>query len=200
MVAAFSTMAMMLALGNCQESVKPLVKVVKGKKLCDKGWSNYCCNQTISDYFQTDQFENLFALEGLMRLGSGITILSLQLLQNFIIISGGYGVATGGPLAWGLCYNKEMSPSKFPLEVDDTGEETPAFGNWKPTKNDTLGKRVGGFGTTMNVLYGDEVCGKGDSESPLLPRPCGSRPGPHDVLTCEEQQPFTVSPSSATSS
>ncbi|KAK8984895.1 hypothetical protein V6N11_064441 [Hibiscus sabdariffa] len=228
MVAAFSTMAMMLALGNCQESVKPLVKVVKGKKLCDKGWSNYCCNQTISDYFQTDQFENLFALEGLMRLGSGITILSLQLLQNFIIISGGYGVATGGPLAWGLCYNKEMSPSKLycddyykytypcipgvsyhglayllvfsPLEVDDTGEETPAFGNWKPTKNDTLGKRVGGFGTTMNVLYGDEVCGKGDSESPLLPRPCGSRPGPHDVLTCEEQQPFTVSPSSATSS
>ncbi|KAJ6772178.1 CHITINASE-LIKE PROTEIN 1 [Salix koriyanagi] len=24
----------------------------------------------------------------------------------------GYGVATGGPLAWGLCYNKEMSPSQ----------------------------------------------------------------------------------------
>lgn len=27
-------------------------------------------------------------------------------------LSGGYGVATGGPLAWGLCYNKEMSPSQ----------------------------------------------------------------------------------------
>lgn len=27
--------------------------------------------------------------------------------------SGGYGVATGGPLAWGLCYNKEESPSQF---------------------------------------------------------------------------------------
>lgn len=27
--------------------------------------------------------------------------------------AGGYGVATGGPFAWGLCYNKEMSPSKF---------------------------------------------------------------------------------------
>ncbi|WZZ61932.1 hypothetical protein YC2023_062039 [Brassica napus] len=25
----------------------------------------------------------------------------------------GYGVATGGPLAWGLCYNKEMSPDQF---------------------------------------------------------------------------------------
>ncbi|KAF2544700.1 hypothetical protein F2Q70_00023273 [Brassica cretica] len=27
--------------------------------------------------------------------------------------AGGYGVATGGPLAWGLCYNKEMSPDQF---------------------------------------------------------------------------------------
>lgn len=49
-----------------ESSVKPLVKIVKGKKLCDKGWeckgwSEYCCNQTISDYFQTYQFENLFA-------------------------------------------------------------------------------------------------------------------------------------------
>ncbi|KAJ6689786.1 hypothetical protein OIU85_006126 [Salix viminalis] len=38
-------------------------------------------------------------------------------------------------------------------------------GIWKPTKNDTLAKRVPGFGTTMNVLYGDEACGKGDDES-----------------------------------
>uniref|UniRef100_A0A6N2LV60 Glycoside hydrolase family 19 catalytic domain-containing protein n=1 Tax=Salix viminalis TaxID=40686 RepID=A0A6N2LV60_SALVM len=177
-----------------------------------------------------------------------------------VIISGGYGVATGGPLAWGLCYDKEMSPSK--LYCDDyyeyaypctpgvsyhgrvykkrasdfrskkrtpnsqnlkhsltfvsgasiyrnysygkTGEAlqidllnhpefiennaTLAFqaaiwkwmtpgkkhqpsahdafvGIWKPTKNDTLAKRVPGFGTTMNVLYGDEACGKGDDES-----------------------------------
>ena len=29
-----------------------------------------------------------------------------------MVILGGYGVATGGPLAWGLCYNKEMSPSQ----------------------------------------------------------------------------------------
>lgn len=26
--------------------------------------------------------------------------------------TGGYGVATGGPTAWGLCYNKELSPSQ----------------------------------------------------------------------------------------
>lgn len=48
------------------DSDKPLVKIVKGKKLCDKGWeckgwSEYCCNHTISDFFQTYQFENLFA-------------------------------------------------------------------------------------------------------------------------------------------
>jgi len=28
-------------------------------------------------------------------------------------VSGGYGVATGGPLAWGLCYDKELSPDKL---------------------------------------------------------------------------------------
>lgn len=27
-------------------------------------------------------------------------------------IAGGYGVATGGPTAWGLCYNHEMSPDQ----------------------------------------------------------------------------------------
>ncbi|XP_050143039.1 chitinase-like protein 1 [Malus sylvestris] len=42
------------------------VKIVRGKKLCDKGWkckgwSKYFCNLTISDYFQTYQFENLFS-------------------------------------------------------------------------------------------------------------------------------------------
>ena len=37
-------------------------------------------------------------------------------------MSGGYGVATGGPLAWGLCYNKEMSPSQ--TYCDDTFKYT----------------------------------------------------------------------------
>lgn len=51
---------------NAQSAVKPLVKTVKGKKLCDKGWeckgwSVYCCNETISDFFETYQFENLFS-------------------------------------------------------------------------------------------------------------------------------------------
>lgn len=59
-------LATLIFVVNSEESVKPLVKVVKGKKLCTKGWeckvwSVYCCNQTISDYFQAYQFENLFS-------------------------------------------------------------------------------------------------------------------------------------------
>lgn len=49
-----------------QDNSHTLVKTVKGKKVCRKGWecntwSTYCCNQTISDFFQTYQFENLFS-------------------------------------------------------------------------------------------------------------------------------------------
>lgn len=62
------TISTMLVLGKTQSisSEKALVKTVKGKKLCDrgwecKGWSEYCCNETISDYLQTYQFENLFS-------------------------------------------------------------------------------------------------------------------------------------------
>lgn len=58
--------AAMLVIGNGQSKVEPLVKKVKGKKLCDKGWeckgwSVYCCNETITDFFETYQFENLFS-------------------------------------------------------------------------------------------------------------------------------------------
>ncbi|KAM7260720.1 hypothetical protein ACFE04_011393 [Oxalis oulophora] len=35
------------------------------------------------------------------------------------LILGGYGVATGGPLAWGLCYKKEMSPSQSYCDDSD---------------------------------------------------------------------------------
>uniref|UniRef100_A0A0D3CJG6 Glycoside hydrolase family 19 catalytic domain-containing protein n=3 Tax=Brassica TaxID=3705 RepID=A0A0D3CJG6_BRAOL len=37
----------------------------------------------------------------------------LQGMKEVAAFLGGYGVATGGPLAWGLCYNKEMSPDQF---------------------------------------------------------------------------------------
>lgn len=85
-------------------------------------------------------------------------------------------------------------------------------GNWKPTKNDTLSKRIPGFGTTMNVLYGDQVCSQlGDSDSMNnivshylyyldLMGVGREEAGPHDILTCEEQQVFSSSPSSSKSS
>lgn len=84
-------------------------------------------------------------------------------------------------------------------------------GKWKPTKNDTLSKRVPGFGATMNVLYGDQVCGQGDSESMSnivshylyyldLMGVGREEAGPHDVLTCAEQKPFLPTSDSSTSS
>lgn len=55
-------------MANADESSSKeiIVKKVKGVKVCDQGWecrgfSKYCCNLTISDYFQTYQFENLFS-------------------------------------------------------------------------------------------------------------------------------------------
>ncbi|PON61931.1 Glycoside hydrolase [Parasponia andersonii] len=306
-------LAMLLALVvvNGDESVKPLVKTLKGKKVCTKGWeckvwSAYCCNQTISDYFQSYQFENLFskrnspvahavgfwdyhsfitASADYQHLGFGTTGGKLTGMKEVAAFLGhvgsktscGYGVATGGPLAWGLCYNKEMSPSKIycddyykltypctpgvsyhgrgalPLywnyNYGETGEAlkvdllnhpeyveqnaTLAFqaaiwrwmkpakkhqpsahdvfvGNWKPTKNDTLSKRAPGFGSTMNVLYGEQVCGQGDSESMNnivshylyyldLIGVGREEAGPHEVLSCAEQKPFNPSSDSASS-
>lgn len=77
-------------------------------------------------------------------------------------------------------------------------------GEWKPTKNDTLAKRVPGFGTTMNVLYGDSICGQGDID-PMnvivshyqyyldLLGVGREKAGPHEVLACAEQGAFNPS-------
>ncbi|XP_008781695.1 chitinase-like protein 1 [Phoenix dactylifera] len=221
--------------------------------------SVYCCNETISDLFQVYQFENLFSKRNTpvaqavgfwdyhsfitasavyQPLGFGTTGGKQMQMKEVAAFLGhvgsktscGYGVATGGPLAWGLCYNHEMSPSKsycedsyiYPctpgaeyygrgalpvywnfnygtigegLKVDLLNHPeyleqnaTLAFqaamwrwmnpmkkkqpsahdvfvGKWKPTKNDTLSKRLPGFGATMNVLYGDFVCGQGSVDS-----------------------------------
>ena len=84
-------------------------------------------------------------------------------------------------------------------------------GTWKPTKNDTLAKRIPGFGATMNVLYGDSVCGQGDVDSMNnivshyqyyldLMGVGREEAGPHEVLTCAEQEAFNPSSSSSSSS
>ncbi|KAH7673969.1 Glycoside hydrolase family 19 protein [Dioscorea alata] len=246
---------MLVLVGLCLMAVEGKSK----EKVCDKGWecsnSKFCCNETITDFFQVYQFENLFAKRnspvahavGFWDFHSFITAAALYEPLGFGTTGGkqmgmkevaaflghvgsktscGYGVATGGPLAWGLCYNHEMSPSqtycsddyKYPctpgaeyygrgalpvywnynygvigegIKIDLLSHPeyleqnaTIAFqaamwrwmtpmkkkqpsahdvfvGNWKPTKNDTLNKRLPGFGATMNILYGDLVCGKG---------------------------------------
>ncbi|KAL6509679.1 serine/threonine protein kinase, CMGC, dual-specificity [Orobanche gracilis] len=278
------------------------VKTVKGEKVCDQGWeckgySKYCCNQTISDIFQTYQFENLFskrntpvanavgfwdyrsfilAASTFEHLGFGTTGGKLMQMKEIAAFLGhvgcktscGYGVDTGGPLAWGLCFKKEMSPSQkycdefykyeypcapgaeyygrgaipiywnynygaigkginqdllnHPEYVEQNS--TIAFqtaiykwmtsvkrkqpsphdvfvGNWKPTKNDTLAKRVPGFGSTMNLLYGELTCGQGDIDSMNniishylyyldLLGVGREEAGPNEVLSCAEQEPF----------
>ncbi|KAH6778403.1 Chitinase family protein [Perilla frutescens var. hirtella] len=297
---------------TADSSKQIIVKTVKGEKVCDQGWeckglSKYCCNQTISDFFQTYQFEDLFAKRntpvahavGFWDYKSFITAAALYQPHGFGTTGGsetqmkevaaflghvgaktscGYGVATGGPEAWGLCYNKEMSPSQdycdeyfkydYPcspgadyygrgaipiywnynygkvgealkqdllnhpeyieqnatlafqaamwrwMTPDKKGQPSAhdAFvGTWKPSKNDTLAKRVPGFGTTMNILYGDSVCGQGDVDQMNtivshyqhyldLMGVGREKAGPHEVLTCAEQVPFNPSSKSASSS
>lgn len=191
----------------------------------------------------------------------------------------GYGVATGGPTAWGLCYNREMSPNQdycdesykytypcapgadyygrgalpiywnynygyigdclhvdllhhpeyieqnatlafqaamfqwlTPLKKGQPSAHDAMVGNWKPTKNDTLSHRTPGFGLTMNILYGERVCGKGDIDDMNtivthylyyldLMGVGREEAGAHDVLTCAEQKVFNpAAPKKAASS
>ncbi|XP_057779068.1 chitinase-like protein 2 [Salvia miltiorrhiza] len=308
---AIIIVAVTAAVAAAESSKEIIVKTVKGQKVCDQGWeckglSKYCCNQTISDFFQTYQFEDLFAKRntpvahavGFWDYKSFITSAAVYQPHGFGTTGGhdtqmkevaaflghvgaktscGYGVATGGPEAWGLCYNKEMSPDKdycddyfkydypcspgaqyygrgaiplywnynygaaaealkqdllnHPEYIEQNATlafqaaiwrwMTPpkkglpsahdAFvGTWKPTKNDTMAKRVPGFGTTMNVLYGDSVCGQGDVDQMNtiishyqhyldLMGVGREKAGPHELLTCAEQEPFTAASKSSSS-
>ncbi|KAJ4793979.1 Chitinase [Rhynchospora pubera] len=234
------------------------------EKICDAGWecsgSKYCCNETISKFFQVYQFEQLFpkrnddllahaqhfwdyhsfitASSLFQPLGFGATGAKKMQMKEVAAFLGHVGAKTtcgdmevdGGPWAWGLCYNHEMSPSqrycaddfKYPcvdgVEYYGRGaipvywnynygrigdafkvdllhhpeylerNATLAFmaamwqwmtpvkkkqpsahdvfvGNWKPTKNDTEEYRLPGFGATMNIMYGDLICGNGYIES-----------------------------------
>ncbi|KAL7106109.1 hypothetical protein ACP275_07G090800 [Erythranthe tilingii] len=308
------TMAVIAICGVClvdADSKEIIVKTVNGKKVCDQGWeckgfSEYCCNQTISDLFQTYNFENLFpnrnspvahavdfwtyrsfitAASIYQPLGFGTTggpDMQMKEVAAFLGHVGcktscGYGVATGGPLAWGLCFNREMSPSQSycdesyasdypcspgadyygrgaipifwnfnygriadslkldllnhpeyveqnatiafqaaiwswmtPLKKGQPSSHDAFVGNWKPTKNDTLSNRIPGFGITMNIMYGDSVCGQGNIDAMNniishyqyymdllgLNR---EKAGPHEALTCGEQIVFNPSTKSSSS-
>ena len=53
----------------------------------------------------------------------------------------------------------------MPIKKHHPSAHDAFLGTWTPPKNDTLAKRVSGFGTTINVLHGDLVCGHGGNES-----------------------------------
>lgn len=88
-----------------------------------------------------------------------------------------------------------------PLKRGQPSAHEAFVGDWKPTKNDTLSKRVPGFGVTMNILYGDYTCGQGDID-PMnniishylyyldLLGIDREQAGPNEVLSCAEQVPF----------
>ncbi|VAI74075.1 unnamed protein product [Triticum turgidum subsp. durum] len=111
--------------------------------------SRFCCNETITDYFKAYQFEELFAKRnnslahaaGFWDYKAFITAAALYEPRGFGTTGGremsmkevaaflghvgaktscGYSLADGGSLAWGLCYNHEMSPSQS--YCDDSNE------------------------------------------------------------------------------
>lgn len=98
-----------------------------------------------------------------------------------------------------------------PVKKNQPSAHDVFVGKWKPTKNDTLAKRLPGFGTTINILYGDAACGQGEVDS--MNNPIShylhyldlmgvgrEEAGPHEVLSCAEQEPFEASSSSSSSS
>lgn len=88
-----------------------------------------------------------------------------------------------------------------PIKKSQPSAHDAFVGNWKPTKNDTLSKRVPGFGATMNILYGERTCGQGDID-PMntiishylyyldLLGVGREQAGPNEVLSCAEQVAF----------
>ncbi|KAB5544666.1 hypothetical protein DKX38_012778 [Salix brachista] len=95
--------------------------------------------------------------ENLMNYNYGKTgeALKIDLLNHPVFIENNATLAFQAAIWKWMTPGKKHQPSAHDAFV----------GIWKPTKNDTLATRVPGFGTTMNVLYGDKVCGKGDDES-----------------------------------
>lgn len=97
-----------------------------------------------------------------------------------------------------------------PIKKHQPSSHDVFVGHWKPSKNDTMEKRVPGFGATMNLLYGESVCGQGDVDAmnniishylyyvDLLGL-SREQAGPHEFLTCAEQLPFNPSSKAASS-
>ncbi|WZY95306.1 hypothetical protein YC2023_067635 [Brassica napus] len=97
---------------SSNSSIKPVVKIVKGKHLCDKGWEFLSLTLSvfgIADYSSTP----LLSISLLTSVPPEINFKESRKSLPFLVTfrpghvgsktsSSGYGVVTGGPLAWGL--------------------------------------------------------------------------------------------------
>lgn len=112
-----------------------------------------------------------------------------------------------------LAFMAAMSKWMTPLKKSQPSAHEIFVGEWKPTKNDTLAKRVPGFGATMNILYGEMTCGQGDIDAMNtvishylyyldLMGVGREEAGPQEVLSCAEQLAFNpaTAPPAASSS
>ena len=102
-----------------EPSIKPKVKIVKGKKLCDRGWectwSSYCCNLTITDYFETYQFENLFS----KRNSPVAHAVGFWDFHSFILAA-----AQFEPLGFGTTGDKKMQMKEIAAFLGHVGSKT----------------------------------------------------------------------------
>lgn len=96
------------------------VKKIKGKKVCDqgwecKGWSEYCCNLTISQYFDYYQFENVFS----KRNSPVAQAAGFWDFKSFIIASAIYQ-----PLGFGTTGNKTTQMKEIAAFLAHIGSQT----------------------------------------------------------------------------
>ena len=107
-----------------------------------------------------------------------------------------------------LAFQAAMWRWMAPMKKKQPSAHDVFVGNWMPTKNDTLSKRLPGFGATMNILYGDQVCGQGfiDDMNNIISHyqyyldlMGVGRDDSGDNLDCAEQVPFNPSSKSESS-
>uniref|UniRef100_A0A0E0FAY8 chitinase n=1 Tax=Oryza meridionalis TaxID=40149 RepID=A0A0E0FAY8_9ORYZ len=60
-----------------------------------------------------------------------------------------------------MVFKAAMWRCMTPMKKKQLSAHDVSVGNWKPTKNHTLAKRLPGSGATMNMLYDDQIYSKG---------------------------------------
>lgn len=112
-------LSVIVSLANADTS-PILVKKVNGKKVCDqgwecKGWSEYCCNLTVSQYFDYYQFENLFS----KRNTPVAHAVDFWDFKSFIIAAAVYE-----PLGFGTTGNKTTQMKEMAAFLAHVGSQT----------------------------------------------------------------------------